>query len=95
MRKPRKRFLHTGVPNNDCGDGARQRDEAVVALVTPESLAGSNGANRVSSNYFRIARHPFGTGGKCQSSLQVERAVFGAPVNLSEYRSWSTDRSLT
>jgi hypothetical protein len=39
MRKPRKRFLHTGVPNNDCGDGARQRGEAVVALVTPESLA--------------------------------------------------------
>jgi hypothetical protein len=39
MRTPPRRFLHTGVPNNDCGDGARQRDEAVVALVTPESSA--------------------------------------------------------
>ena len=39
MRKPRERFSHTGVPNNDCGDGARQRDEAVVELVTPGSSA--------------------------------------------------------
>jgi hypothetical protein len=32
MRNPPKQFFHTGVPRNDCGDGARQRDEAAAAF---------------------------------------------------------------